>query len=155
MYYVDLNSDLGESFGNYTIGMDEEILKYVSSANVACGWHAGDPMVMEKTVALAKEFGTAVGAHPGFPDLMGFGRRNMVVTPEEAKAYLKYLYSDEAQELIAENYYRPVDQTILKKHVDTFNLKVKLTTIKDFGGWDAVQKKHFADGGVFDEIYEE
>ena len=73
---------------------------------------------------------------------------------EAAKAYLKYLYSDEAQELIAENYYRPVDQTILKKHADTFNLKVKLTTIKDFGGWDAVQKKHFADGGVFDEIYE-
>ena len=90
MYFVDLNSDLEESFGNYTIGMDEEILKFVSSANVACGWHAGDPMVMEKTVALAKEFGTAVGAHPGFPDLMGFGRRNMAVTPEEAKAYVKY-----------------------------------------------------------------
>ena len=87
MYRVDLNSDLGESFGNYTIGMDEEILKYVSSANVACGWHAGDAMVMEKTVALAKEFGTAVGAHPGFPDLVGFGRRNMAVTPDEAKAY--------------------------------------------------------------------
>lgn len=90
MYRVDLNSDLGESFGNYTIGMDEEILKYVSSANVACGWHAGDPVVMEKTVALAKEFGTAVGAHPGFPDLMGFGRRNMVITPDEARAYIKY-----------------------------------------------------------------
>lgn len=90
MYRVDLNSDLGESFGNYTIGMDEEILKYVSSANVACGWHAGDPVVMENTVALAKEFGTAVGAHPGFPDLMGFGRRNMVVTPDEARAYIKY-----------------------------------------------------------------
>ena len=88
MYQVDLNSDLGESFGNYTIGMDEEILKYVSSANVACGWHAGDAMVMEKTVALAKEFGTAVGAHPGFPDLVGFGRRNMAVTPDEAKAYV-------------------------------------------------------------------
>ena len=90
MYYVDLNSDLGESFGNYTIGMDGEILKYVSSANVACGWHAGDPIVMEKTVATAKENGVAIGAHPGFPDLMGFGRRNMVVTPEEAKAYVKY-----------------------------------------------------------------
>ena len=89
MYFVDLNSDLGESFGNYTIGMDEEILKYVSSANVACGWHAGDAMVMEKTVALAKQFGTAVGAHPGFPDLMGFGRRNMAVTPEEAKAIVE------------------------------------------------------------------
>ena len=90
MYQIDLNSDLGESFGNYTIGMDEEILKYVSSANVACGWHAGDAMVMEKTVALAKEFGTAVGAHPGFPDLVGFGRRNMAVTPDEAKAYVRY-----------------------------------------------------------------
>ncbi len=55
MFYVDLNSDLGESFGNYTIGMDEEILQYVSSANVACGWHAGDPMVMDKTIALAKK----------------------------------------------------------------------------------------------------
>ena len=74
---------------------------------------------------------------------------------DAAQAYLKYLYSDEAQELIAENYYRPVKQKILKKHADTFNLKVKLTTIKDFGGWDEVQKKHFADGGVFDEIYEE
>ena len=90
MYFVDLNSDLGESFGNYTLGMDEEILKYVSSANVACGWHAGDPMVMEKTIALAKEYGTAVGAHPGFPDLLGFGSRTMAVTPEEAKAYVKY-----------------------------------------------------------------
>lgn len=90
MYFVDLNSDLGESFGNYTIGMDEEILKYVSSANVACGWHAGDPLVMEKTIALAKRFGAAVGAHPGFPDRMGFGRRNMAVTPEEAKAYVQY-----------------------------------------------------------------
>ena len=90
MYRVDLNSDLGESFGNYTLGMDEEILQYVSSANVACGWHAGDPLVMEKTVALAKRCGTAVGVHPGFPDLMGFGRRNMVITPDEAKAYVRY-----------------------------------------------------------------
>lgn len=90
MYQVDLNSDLGESFGAYTIGMDAEILKYVSSANVACGWHAGDAVVMEKTVELAKQAGAAVGAHPGFPDLMGFGRRNMVVTPDEAKAYIKY-----------------------------------------------------------------
>lgn len=90
MYKVDLNSDLGESFGNYKLGMDEEILKYVSSANVACGWHAGDAMVMEETVALAKKYETAVGAHPGFPDLVGFGRRNMAVSPEEAKAYVKY-----------------------------------------------------------------
>ncbi|HWP51214.1 MAG TPA: 5-oxoprolinase subunit PxpA [Clostridia bacterium] len=90
MYKVDLNSDLGESFGAYTIGMDAEILKYVSSANVACGWHAGDAVVMEQTVSAAAAAGAAVGAHPGFPDLMGFGRRNMVVTPAEAKAYVKY-----------------------------------------------------------------
>ena len=72
-----------------------------------------------------------------------------------ASEYLQYLYSDEAQELIAENYYRPVNKTILRKHADTFDLSVKLATIKDFGGWDEVQKKHFADGGIFDEIYEE
>lgn len=90
MYSIDLNSDMGESFGAYKLGGDEDIIQYVTTANVACGWHAGDAMVMEKTVALAKQFGTAVGAHPGFPDLMGFGRRNMAVTPEEAKAYVKY-----------------------------------------------------------------
>ena len=90
MYKVDLNADLGESFGAYTIGMDQDVLKHISSANVACGFHAGDPVVMEKTVAMAAANGTAVGAHPGFPDLQGFGRRNMVVSAEEAKAYIKY-----------------------------------------------------------------
>lgn len=90
MYRVDLNSDLGESFGAYTIGMDAEVLKYVSSTNVACGWHAGDAVVMEKTVADAAAAGAAVGVHPGFPDLMGFGRRNMAVSPSEARAYIKY-----------------------------------------------------------------
>lgn len=89
-YKVDLNADLGESFGAYTIGMDEDVIKHITSANVACGFHAGDPLVMEKTVAIAKAAGTAVGAHPGFPDLQGFGRRNMKVTPAEAKAYIKY-----------------------------------------------------------------
>lgn len=87
---VDINSDLGESFGSYKIGNDEEVLKYVTSANIACGFHAGDPLVMEKTVKTALENGVAVGAHPGFPDLMGFGRRNMSVTPEEARAYIIY-----------------------------------------------------------------
>lgn len=90
MYSVDLNSDLGESFGNYTIGMDEKVLPLVSSANVACGFHASDPVVMDRTIKLAKEAGIAVGAHPGFPDLMGFGRRNMVVSAEEARAYTTY-----------------------------------------------------------------
>ncbi|MBR4131393.1 MAG: 5-oxoprolinase subunit PxpA [Oscillospiraceae bacterium] len=90
MYLVDLNADLGESFGAYTIGMDSEVLRYITSANVACGFHAGDPVVMEKTVALAKERDTRVGAHPGYPDLMGFGRRNLKIKPAEAKAYIKY-----------------------------------------------------------------
>ena len=90
MYRVDLNSDLGESFGRYTLGMDDRVSPLITSANVACGYHASDPMVMAKTVAMAKEAGIRVGAHPGFPDLMGFGRRNMAVTPEEAKAYVLY-----------------------------------------------------------------
>lgn len=90
MYKVDLNSDLGESFGTYKLGMDAEILAFVSSANVACAYHAGDPLVMEETVGRAARAGVAVGAHPGFPDLMGFGRRNMVCTPKEVKAYVKY-----------------------------------------------------------------
>lgn len=90
MYRIDLNSDLGESFGRYTIGMDEKIIPLITSANVACGYHAADPVVMSKTVRKAKEAGIQIGAHPGFPDLMGFGRRNLNVAPEEAKAYVLY-----------------------------------------------------------------
>lgn len=90
MYKVDLNSDLGESFGSYNLGMDEDVLKYISSANIACGWHAGDPMIMAKTVDIANRENIAIGAHPGFPDLMGFGRREMKITTEEAKCYIKY-----------------------------------------------------------------
>ena len=90
MYKVDLNSDLGESFGAYTIGMDEAVIAHISSANIACGYHAGDPLVMDKTIAAAKAAGVAVGAHPGHPDLIGFGRRNLACTPKEAKAYIKY-----------------------------------------------------------------
>lgn len=90
MFRVDLNSDLGESFGRYTLGMDDKIIPLITSANVACGYHASDPVVMEKTIAMAKEAGIRVGAHPGFPDLMGFGRRNMNVSPAEARAYTLY-----------------------------------------------------------------
>lgn len=90
MYRVDLNCDLGESFGRYKLGLDEEVIKYVSSVNIACAFHASDPVVMEKTVALAKENNVSIGAHPGFLDLMGFGRRNMDISLEEAKAYTKY-----------------------------------------------------------------
>lgn len=90
MFKVDLNSDLGESFGNYKIGLDEEVIKYVTSVNIACGWHAGDPQVMDKTIKIAKENHVSIGAHPGFLDLMGFGRRKFTITPDEMKAYIKY-----------------------------------------------------------------
>lgn len=89
-YSVDLNSDLGESFGAYTIGMDADVLSFVSSANIACGFHAGDPAVMRKTVALAKERGVSMGAHPGYPDLVGFGRRNMSVSASDMHDYVLY-----------------------------------------------------------------
>jgi len=82
---IDLNCDMGESFGAYKLGQDEEVIKYITSANVACGFHASDPTWMRWTVQLAEEHGVAIGAHPSFPDLQGFGRRNMVVPPEEAK----------------------------------------------------------------------
>ncbi|NMA08229.1 MAG: LamB/YcsF family protein [Clostridiales bacterium] len=90
MKKVDLNCDLGESFGAYTIGQDAEVIPFITSANVACGYHAGDPLVMRKTCAAAKLAGVAIGAHPGFPDLAGFGRRNMTVTPDEAYGYTLY-----------------------------------------------------------------
>lgn len=90
MKKVDLNCDLGESFGNYTCGMDAEVLPWISSANVACGFHASDPLVMDQTIARAVAHSTAIGAHPGYPDLVGFGRRNMTVSPAEAKAMILY-----------------------------------------------------------------
>ena len=87
---IDLNSDLGESFGSYRIGMDDEVIKYVSSVNVACGWHAGDPVIMERTVRMAKENGVAVGAHPGFDDKQGFGRRKIQLPADEIRVMMKY-----------------------------------------------------------------
>ncbi|MDO5037803.1 MAG: 5-oxoprolinase subunit PxpA [Tissierellia bacterium] len=88
--YVDLNSDLGEGFGAYKMGMDEDILKLVTSANVACGWHAGDPGLMNQTVGLVKKEGVALGAHPSYPDLLGFGRRKMDLSYQEMKDYVAY-----------------------------------------------------------------
>jgi UPF0271 protein len=80
---VDLNCDLGEGFGRYDLGVDAEMMKWITSANVACGLHAGDPQVMARTVALIKDNDVALGAHPGYPDLQGFGRRSMGLSPEE------------------------------------------------------------------------
>ena len=90
MHSVDLNCDLGESFGRYTLGLDAEIIPLVSSCNIACGMHAGDPMVMKRTVSMAAEAGIAIGAHPGYPDLQGFGRRDLALSPDEAYAFTVY-----------------------------------------------------------------
>ena len=88
--HIDLNCDLGESFGPWNMGRDEDVLAAVTSVNVACGFHAGDPLVMRRTVRLAAARGVKVGAHPGLPDLQGFGRRVMAVTPDEVHAMVLY-----------------------------------------------------------------
>jgi UPF0271 protein len=87
---IDLNCDMGESFGPWRLGADEEVMPLVTSANVACGFHAGDPRVMWRTVRLAVRYGVGVGAHPGLPDLVGFGRRRMAVSPDEANTDVLY-----------------------------------------------------------------
>lgn len=87
---VDLNCDMGESFGAFTVGNDAAILDHVTSANIACGYHASDPAIMRKTVALALEKNVAIGAHPGLPDLAGFGRREMAISPQEAYDMMVY-----------------------------------------------------------------
>lgn len=90
MKRVDLNCDMGESFGPYTIGSDEQLMPYITSANIACGAHAGDPNVMSKTIELAKHHNVAVGAHPGFPDVAGFGRRMIDYTTDEIYRMVVY-----------------------------------------------------------------
>jgi 5-oxoprolinase (ATP-hydrolysing) subunit A len=90
MRAIDINCDMGESFGNYTMGRDGEVMPYITSANVAGGFHAGDPHVMRETVDLAAEYGVGVGIHPGLPDMMGFGRRTMDASPEEVRDYVIY-----------------------------------------------------------------
>lgn len=90
MVRVDLNCDIGESFGRYTLENQAEILEHVTSANIACGFHAGDPTVMRETVKIAIENNVKIGAHPGLPDLVGFGRREMAITPQEAYDMVVY-----------------------------------------------------------------
>lgn len=84
MAFIDLNCDMGEGFGNYVMPNDSELYPYISSANIACGFHAGDASVMESAVGFALKHGVAIGAHPGLPDMQGFGRREMKITPKEA-----------------------------------------------------------------------
>jgi UPF0271 protein len=129
MNTIDLNSDVGESFGNYKLGLDEAVIPLITSANIACGFHAGDPSVMRKTVSLAKQHGVALGAHPGFPDLMGFGRRNLDASLNEIKDYIAYqvgaLHAFAAMEGLKLQHVKP--------HGALYNMAVKNPAI-----WEAV-----------------
>jgi len=90
---IDINCDLGESYGAFKVGNDEKIMPHITSANIACGFHAGDPVIMAQTINLAKKHKVAVGAHPSYPDILGFGRREMQLTLEEVKNYTIYQVS--------------------------------------------------------------
>ncbi len=90
---IDVNCDLGESYGEFKVGNDEKIMPHITSANIACGFHAGDPMTIAQTISLAKKHHVAVGAHPSYPDLIGFGRREMQLTDVEVKNYIIYQVS--------------------------------------------------------------
>jgi UPF0271 protein len=90
---IDINCDLGESYGAFKVGNDEKIMPHITSANVACGFHAGDPVIMAHTINLAKKHNVAIGAHPGYPDILGFGRREMQLTSEEVRNYTIYQVS--------------------------------------------------------------
>jgi len=118
---VDINSDMGESFGAYTIGHDDGLMNAITSANVAAGFHAGDPSVLRATVRLAKARGVAVGAHPGFPDLVGFGRRELNVTPAEAEDMVLYQVAAVAGVAASEG----VKLQHVKPHGALFNMAVR------------------------------
>lgn len=127
MKTIDLNCDLGESFGSFVMGNDELILPYVTSANIACGFHAGDPHVMDRTVALAKENNVAIGAHPGFQDIQGFGRRSMPLTPDEV--YHLILYQIGAMEAFCRAH--DVSLHHVKPHGALYNLAAKDYTLAE------------------------
>src|SRR5216683_4723305 len=118
---IDINSDMGESFGAYTIGHDEGLFRSITSANVAAGFHAGDPSVLRDTIRLAKTHGVAVGAHPGFPDLAGFGRRELNVTPKEAEDFVLYQVAAVAGVASAER----VKLQHVKPHGALFNMAAR------------------------------
>ena len=128
---IVMNSDVGESFGNYKLGLDEKVIPLISSANIACGFHAGDPAVMKRTIAIAKENGVALGAHPGFPDLIGFGRRNMDVSLEEIQDYVTYQIG--ALQAFATT--QGVKLQHVKPHGALYNMAVQNIEI-----WDAVSE---------------
>jgi len=118
---VDINCDLGESYGAFKIGNDEKIMPHITSANVACGFHAGDPVTMAQTVNLARKYKVAIGAHPSYPDLLGFGRREMQLTSEEVKTYM--IYQVGALEGFAKT--AGVDLQHVKPHGALYNTAVK------------------------------
>jgi 5-oxoprolinase (ATP-hydrolysing) subunit A len=117
---IDINSDMGESFGAYTIGHDAGLMKAITSANVAAGFHAGDPTVLRETIRLARASGVAVGAHPGFPDLVGFGRRELNVTAREAEDFVLYQIAAVAGVAAAEG----IRLQHVKPHGALFNMAV-------------------------------
>ena len=125
MQTIDLNCDMGESFGAYKLGLDEEVIKYVSSANIACGWHAGDAMVMDRTVRLAARQGVGIGAHPGYPDLQGFGRRNMDCTADEIRNFVVY----QVGALMAFCLANGVKMRHVKPHGSLYNTAVENRTV--------------------------
>lgn len=118
---VDINSDVGESFGAYHIGHDAGLMRSITSANIAAGFHAGDPSVLRETIRSAKTHGVAVGAHPGFPDLVGFGRRDLNVTPKEAEDLVLYQVAAVAGVASAEG----VSIQHVKPHGALFNMAVR------------------------------
>ena len=118
---IDINSDMGESFGAYIIGHDAGLMTSITSANVAAGFHAGDPSVLRGTIRLARMHGVAVGAHPGFPDLVGFGRRELHVTPQEAEDFVLYQIAAVAGVAAAEG----VKLQHVKPHGALFNMAVR------------------------------
>jgi len=124
---IDLNADMGESFGAYTIGADEAVLRSITSANVACGYHGGDPGVMRRTVRLAREARVAVGAHPGFPDLVGFGRREMQMAPRDVEDMV--LYQIGALAAIAQS--EGIRLSHVKPHGALYNMAVKDRLLAD------------------------
>ena len=118
---VDLNADLGESFGAYVIGNDAALMRSITSASIAAGFHGGDPSVLRRTIRLAKSHGVAIGAHPGFPDLVGFGRRELHVTPSEAEDFVLYQIAAVAGVAAAEG----VKLQHVKPHGALFNMAVR------------------------------
>ena len=121
MRRIDLNSDLGESFGRWTLGNDAEVMKSITSANIACGYHAGDPGVIRQTLRMARHAGVAAGAHPGLPDLAGFGRRTMAVTAAEVEDMVLYQVGAIAALAAAEG----VRLRHVKPHGALYNMAVK------------------------------